>query len=198
MSRYGRRDSIPETELELLSPFAGFGRKDTHHLKPSAGQFSDAVEPLVSLKEDPSKLTKRRRILRKFHGGWRTGAALGAIGALVVLLINVSLLLWIRAKYHIPNNGSATVFEGSCSKKTTISLWCHLAINVCSTLLLSASNNAMQVLSAPTRANVDKAHGRGFWMDVGIPSVKNLRIVGWNRVILWAALGLSSIPLHLL
>ena len=92
----------------------------------------------------------------------------------------------------------ATVFEGDCGKKTKISVWCHLLINACSTLLLSASNNAMPCLSAPTRSNVDNAHASGSWLDIGIPSTRNLRTVGWKRVVLWAVLGLSSLPLHLL
>lgn len=197
MSRYGRRESITETELDLLSPFAGFGPHAPHGSEPLP-PVRHTVDPLIAPNETRSKLTKKGQFWRKFHGGWRTTVALGALGSLIVLIINVCLLIWIKAKYHVPDSGAATVFEGSCPEKTKISVWCHLAINVCSTLLLSASNNAMQVLSAPTRADVDKAHARGFWMDVGIPSIKNLRIVGWRRVMLWGILALSSIPLHLL
>lgn len=236
MDRYGRRDSITAVELELLSPFYGFGRHDQHASEPtlqthnieeprlppretrwkskhfwqigtgyrkphesgSSSQYVDTIKPLISSGDKQSKSSKRSQLWGKFHGGWRTGVALGALGAVIVLTINVSLLIWIKAKYHVPNDGAATVFEGSCSQKTKISVWCHLAINVCSTLLLSASNTAMQVLSAPTRADVDKAHARGSWMDIGISSIRNLRICHWQRVTLWLVLVLSSIPLHLL
>ena len=198
MSRYETEVLIRETELDLLSPFAGFGRQ----VLPASASITNAVPDAVGSpeprEEDQPKFTKKKAFPPKFWGGWRTGVALGTVGALTVLAINVSLLIWIKAKYHVPNNGSAIVYEGSCSKKTTISVWCHLAINVCSTILLSASNNAMQVLSAPTRADVDKAHNRGLWMDIGILSIKNLRMVGWKRVTLWAILGSSSLPLHLL
>ena len=148
--------------------------------------------------EDKAPVTRTKRFLRKLHGGWRTGVAWGALGALVLLIINVTLLIWIRSSHIISDSGLATIFEGDCEKKTNISLWCHLFINACSTLLLSASNNAMQCLSAPTRSNVDRAHARGSWLDIGIPSIRNLRIVEWKRVLLWAILGLSSLPLHLL
>ncbi|KAL6714604.1 hypothetical protein ACLMJK_008029 [Lecanora helva] len=163
MSRYGKHDSITEAELDLLSPFAGFG---PHESQPPAQTTEETSSTLKSRESHvPSQRnhliqTKRGKYLPKLWGGWRTGVALGALCALIVLTINVSILIWVKAKYHVPNSGSAKIFEGSCSKKTKISVWCHLAINVCSTLLLSASNNAMQVLSAPTRANIDKAHAR--------------------------------------
>ena len=198
MNRYGRPDAITETELDLISPYAGFGKHSPAASRPPLCTHESAKPLIRSERKPPSLVARKSRALQHLRGGWRTGVSLGALGALMVLTINVSLLIWIKSKYHVPNDGSAIVFEGSCSRKTTISVWCHLAINVCSTLLLSASNNAMQVLSAPTRTDIDQAHAMGFWMDVGIPSVKNLRIVGRRRIFLWAVLGLSSIPLHLL
>ncbi|KAI4152881.1 MAG: hypothetical protein LQ340_002647 [Diploschistes diacapsis] len=56
----------------------------------------------------------------------------------------------------------------------------------------------MQVLVAPTRANVDKAHPLGKVLDIGISGFGNWRFMGWNRRICWLSLTLSTIPLHLL
>lgn len=134
----------------------------------------------------------------RFHGGWRTGVAWGALSAVLVLVINVSFLIWIRSKYSIEPNGSTNIFKGSCKTKTNIFRWSHLLINICSTLLLGASNNAMQCLSAPTRAEVDKAHEENTWLDIGIQSIKNLLYVGRLRSALWTTLLLSSVPLHFL
>ncbi len=134
----------------------------------------------------------------RLHGGWRTGIAWGALVGILVLLINVFFLVWIRASFATKENGTITVFEGSCERKKTLSAWSHLVINICSTLLLSASNNAMQCLMAPTRADIDKAHKQNVWLDVGIQSLKNLRYIHFTRLALWTILGLSSIPLHLL
>jgi len=55
----------------------------------------------------------------------------------------------------------------------------------------------MQLLSAPTRKNVDRAHSQGIWLDIGIPSLRNLRFSSWLKRSLWFLLALSSIPLHL-
>lgn len=77
-----------------------------------------------------------------------------------------------------------------------LDLWLHLVINLLSTLLLGASNYTMQCLSAPTRNDINKAHQQRVSVDIGIPSVRNLRRISWRRVVLWWLLGLSSIPLH--
>ena len=87
---------------------------------------------------------------------------------------------------------------GSCDKTKKITLWVDLAINILSTILLSASNNCTQLLSAPTREDIDKAHAKRRWLDIGVPSVRNLSLIPRWRVILWALLFLSSIPFHLL
>lgn len=56
----------------------------------------------------------------------------------------------------------------------------------------------MQCISSPTRHEGDKAHARGVWLDIGVPSVRNLERITSSRILLWWLLGLSSVPLHLL
>ena len=77
-------------------------------------------------------------------------------------------------------------------------MWLHLAINVLSTILLSASNYCIQCLSSPTRQEVNKAHANAEWLDIGVPSIRDLRYIGWRRIITWWLLGLNSVPLHLM
>lgn len=91
-----------------------------------------------------------------------------------------------------------TITEGPCSTIRNQGLYIHLAINVLGTSLLAASNYVMQCLSAPTRSEIDVAHHKGDWLDVGIPSVRNLFRIKKKRTFLWLLLALSSIPLHLL
>ncbi|CAI6082892.1 unnamed protein product, partial [Clonostachys chloroleuca] len=72
----------------------------------------------------------------------------------------------------------------------------HILINIVSTLLLGASNYYMQTISAPMRQDVDNAHARGKWLDIGIPSVRNVLYIEKRRLVVWLCLGLSSLPLH--
>ena len=125
------------------------------------------------------------------------GVALCAFTAGTVLLINVVVTVWGAAEFGVYGN-LVTIQDGDCSKSKKLSLWLHLAINILSTLLLGASNYCMQCLSSPSRAEINSAHSQHIWLDIGIPSVRNLRRVSWNKVILWWLFAISTVPLHLL
>lgn len=56
----------------------------------------------------------------------------------------------------------------------------------------------MQRLSAPTRREVDDAHKKYQWLDIGVPSVRNLLFINRWRTLGWLVLAVSSLPLHLL
>lgn len=126
---------------------------------------------------------------------------MGLVGCMAtaasVLLLNCILTIVVNAKHDL-QGGYGTLQQGDCSKTKRLDLWLHLLINVLSTLLLGASNYTMQCLSAPTREELDNAHTQGRWLDIGVPSVRNLASVAPWRSVLWILLLLSSIPLHLL
>lgn len=121
---------------------------------------------------------------------------LGFATASAVFVVNLSMLV-----YALSQSGSITtaaaIYVGNCETTKGISLALSLFINVLSTLLLGSSNNAAQYLSSPTRAEVDAAHARLSWMDIGVPSLRNLRSIGTTRVVVWSILFCSSFPLHL-
>ena len=93
--------------------------------------------------------------------------------------------------------GTGTLYSGSCAKSKTIGLWLRLGINVLSTLLLSGSNYTQQCPPAPTCSEIDAAHTRRQWMGIGIPSIRNLFRIKAERMLLWIAIGITSVPLHL-
>lgn len=128
----------------------------------------------------------------------KTTIKLGCACAAFAFSINLGILIWTLTKFHASSDGIATVFSGSCSKARSISIWSHLAINILSSALFAASNNCMQYLTAPSRTEVDEAHRRRRRLDVGVHTVRNLRSISRTRVTLWACLGLSSLPLHVL
>lgn len=129
--------------------------------------------------------------------GYRFVILCCALITTVVMIINLTFTIWAVQKFGAPN-GLVTLQDGSCKETSTRTTWLHLAINVLSTLLLGASNYAMQCLSSPTRGDVNKAHSRNIWLDIGVPSFRNLRWVSRLRIILWCLLAVSSVPLHFL
>lgn len=91
------------------------------------------------------------------------------------------------------------MYDGDCNHVERATIWFHVGINVLSSLLLSASNYTMQALCSPTRKEIDRAHAKGDWVDIGTPSVRNIfGRISWKRTSLWWILGLSSVPIHLL
>ena len=136
-----------------------------------------------------------RDVWRKLNG-YHFGVMCCAWTSAVVLVINLTATIWAVKKFGILD-GLGTLQVGDCNSTSRLGFWLHLIINGLSTLLLGASNYSMQCLSSPTRSEIDRAHRKCIWLDIGIPSVKNLRRISWSRIVLWWALAISSIPLHL-
>jgi hypothetical protein len=139
------------------------------------------------------------RIRKSRYHGWRMGVLVGCCTSAFVLCCNIAVVI---VGSHVPggykDDGIADLIIGSA---TTISRWstaAHLVINIFSTMLLGASNFTMQVLSSPTRGDIDRAHARGRWLDIGLLSTRNLWNIPVKRAVVWCLLAASSIPLHLL
>jgi hypothetical protein len=150
--------------------------------------------PRTSLKQDVIVLSTIRQYTQRL-AGWRIAALNFAICASVVFMLNLVVTVWssVRIKEH-----EGALGEGNCGQIKRINTVLHVILNALSTILLSGSNYCMQCLSAPTRGEIDKAHAAQRWLDIGVPSIRNLRYVKRRKLVLWLLLGVSSVPLHLL
>lgn len=90
------------------------------------------------------------------------------------------------------------MFTGDCTISGRSTKAIHLIINLLSSLLLGASNYCMQRLVAPTRKEIDLAHAQNKFLDISVPSTRNLLLISKHRVTVWILLALSSMPLHFL
>ncbi|KAI8714849.1 hypothetical protein NCS52_01205800 [Fusarium sp. LHS14.1] len=133
----------------------------------------------------------------KFKSGWRFGLFAGAASCIVVFIVNLFAAIWAMTRDEKNRLDQPVLREGACSEMKYLNTGLHLIINALSSILLAASNYGMQCITAPTRADVDKAHFEGKWLDIGVPSVHNLSRLPAQRVVLWGLLMLSSLPLHL-
>jgi hypothetical protein len=118
------------------------------------------------------------------------------VAALLSLVVNAAVVIWLLGK----GTGDVLIplYRGNCSEVAKIDVVVHFIINILSTILLGGSNYCMQVLVAPTRFEVDKAHVRGKYLDIAVPSIRNLGLISRYKTCLWVTLAISSIPLHLL
>ena len=121
------------------------------------------------------------------------------VGTTAVCIFNIVITAYVVAGgWEAPQGGFGALYQGSCETSRSLNVWIHLLVNALSTLLLGASNYCMQVLSAPTRDELVRAHAEQLWLHIGVPSLRNLRYIARDRAYLWFALFLSSVPLHLL
>ncbi|KAK2882551.1 hypothetical protein FQN49_000236 [Arthroderma sp. PD_2] len=135
--------------------------------------------------------------LKEWSKGWRFTLFMASISGILVLGFNLGLLLWAVPRYNL-SNGRGVLYDGDCEQVQRLTVGLHLVINILSTILLSASNFTMQCLNAPTRRDIDQAHKKLDWLDIGVLSVRNFHRIPRKRSLLWIILVLSSVPLHLM
>ncbi|KAM0813070.1 putative DUF6536 domain-containing protein [Seiridium cardinale] len=130
--------------------------------------------------------------------GWRRTGLVNIIlvSLAAALLLGCFIASIVRGSSSI--NIASIIVEDECSHTSKVNLLLHLAINIVSSGILASSNFYMQVLSAPSRKEIDHAHLLLRSLDIGIPSVKNIRFVSRFKQVCWLVLFLSSFPLHLL
>lgn len=154
-------------------------------------RHSDAND---SLEDDESKTTKKPDMA--------PGMKLCAAAACIALLVNIILAITaFSIGYSRPKqDGIATVslYEGSCTTTKQSSIGLHLLINVLGTIILSTSNYCAQFVAAPTRYDVDRAHCQRSWMDIGVPSHRNIGKLTKRHKLMWATLVVTTFPIHAL
>lgn len=111
---------------------------------------------------------------------------------------NLVLAVTVWSRYKITLDGVATLYEGTCATVKRADSVIHILINVLATLLLGASNLTLQLIAAPARREVYRAHARGVWLDIGVPGFRNLWQLSRTSVVLWCFLAISSISIHFL
>ena len=165
------------------------------HKRPALGEPAERVVELSY----PRSLSagEHRRTWRHKLQGWRFGLALNASIATLVLMTNIGLVT-VAARRSSFRDSIGSLYTGDCHLVDRANLAIHVLINTLSSILLSASNYAMQCASSPTRQECDFAHARGDWLDIGIPGARNLKRIGFQRRVIWLLLALSSAPIHLL
>ncbi|KAJ5601238.1 hypothetical protein N7510_010772 [Penicillium lagena] len=131
---------------------------------------------------------------------WRL-TIFGAVAlGVVVLAFNLGFTLWAVGHRNL-ESGVGTLNDGKCDQVRDQSIALHLIINILSTILLGASNYCMvsgilcirskeawtdttdlqQRLSSPTRKDLNEAHRKHRWLDIGVPT--RLTLKSYNSTI---------------
>ncbi|KAK5112505.1 hypothetical protein LTR62_004262 [Meristemomyces frigidus] len=145
------------------------------HHKGKLAPYEESIQPISSVPTTRSPRERRRKLQ-----GWRFGVTCSAWIAFAVLVMNFILTIVAVAKFG-SSDGVGTAFEGSCAVVNSWATWLHILINALSSILLSASNYTMQCLCSPTREEIDNAHAKGDWLDIGVASARNIFRIRWRR-----------------
>ena len=140
----------------------------------------------------------QQTVYQSQFGGLRLTLRFFLTVAILVLLINISWLLFASTHYDGLSKGVGSIQRGPCDAAKRTNTWLHLLINVLSTLLLTGSNAFMSVYSCPSRKEVDRAHERRRWLHVGMLSLRNLGGIARRKAAVVVLLCLTSVPFHLL
>ncbi|CAN9081870.1 unnamed protein product [Alternaria alternata] len=152
---------------------------------------------------------------QKLHtklSGWRRLAILniGAMVLLTLLLCGFTVASILKTdlseianegyNYDEASRGDAVrntfLFHSSlCTEPTArnVNTVLHLIVNAVSSAVLASSNFFSQVLSSPSRAEVDVSHARGRSLDVGVLSWRNALGLSPFKTVAWVALDQQSL-----
>ncbi|KAL4913092.1 hypothetical protein BDW62DRAFT_214530 [Aspergillus aurantiobrunneus] len=134
---------------------------------------------------------------------WIKGVVICSWVLASVLSVNTLLTIIAAGIAYSKNNESdfsfASLYTGKCSVVKKWSTGLHLVINILSTVMLGASNYCMQCLASPSRAEVDEAHSKRIWVQIGVPNIWNLlrKQKGKRQLLGWTLL-VTSLPIHLI
>ncbi|KAK8094977.1 hypothetical protein PG997_001662 [Apiospora hydei] len=149
---------------------------------------------LVPLRDHKQRSTGVLRSLRST--GWRrTGVwfvLAASVAGIVLLCCFVVGIAWPESSLQ----RGTVIFRGSCDYSRRLNVGLHLLINLVASIVLASSNYFMQILNAPSRHEIERAHRTLSSMEIGIPSLKNLSFLSNFKRCFWAMLLISSLPIH--
>jgi hypothetical protein len=200
-----------QTKMEIKSDSKGAFANDPHLVHAdtaySAGTYNipqyavSHPQTLVERVEHQEQHRFGTNFFGKFYdtfiSGWRAGLFRAFLFSFAALIVNIGVYAWLFRTYDA-KHGTATIYRGSCNAIRGANTGVHVALNIVSTLILGASTYAMQGMTAPTRAEVDVAHAKGKWVEIGTQSVRNLFHTRRRNTWVWALLAVTSLPFHLL
>ena len=139
----------------------------------------------------------RQSGLRRHFSGWRGGVVFNSLVAVLVLGVELVLLIVVSIRTRM-FAGDSAVWVGGCDRADRIGIGLRALVNIFGVALLAGANYAFQVLSSPTRREVDRAHGRKRWLDIGVPSVRNLRHISGFRATLASIVLFTAVSIQVM
>ncbi|KAK8044795.1 hypothetical protein PG993_004819 [Apiospora rasikravindrae] len=132
--------------------------------------------------------------------GWRRSGAYNILLAATcgLVLLVCFCISWAKPQQFPLLLSTTLIHRGRCRDTGKLNIILHLALNIISTGILSSSNFFMQIVTSPSRPEIDEAHTYLRSLDIGLQSLRNLSFLSHFKQCCWVLLLLSTIPIHLL
>ncbi|KAM7203690.1 hypothetical protein V8F33_002005 [Rhypophila sp. PSN 637] len=173
--------------------FEGFLHDASSRSGASSGDANDESRHILSSSKEKGEGGVRKRFLP----GWRAGIELNLFLTLLIFLAGVGCLIAIITRGPI-SSGESILFSGLCSTASSINWGLHGVINLFAVALIAGANYVFQVLSSPTRMEVSVAHQKKRWLDIGIPSIRNLTHIQGVRTLLIVVVLIAAITTQII
>jgi uncharacterized membrane protein len=129
--------------------------------------------------------------------GWRGGVTLNTLISLLILLTGIVCLVLAVSRFKMLG-GESAIYTGSCASAERTTWGLHVLINIFAIILLAIGNYVFQILCSPTRVETSAAHDRQQWVDIGVPSLRNLRYISNSRVLLAAVVLVAAVSTQIM
>ncbi|GKU16125.1 unnamed protein product [Fusarium langsethiae] len=190
-------DIIPDYVINFMRGETPESLAQRHRIpdSPEPGQFHRTQPSQLGLSPDVSRpgtpKTEHEKMLvderpvrsRSLMTGWRAGVSMNMFLAFLVLVASVTCLALASAKGHMAT-WESTLMQGDSVTVEGISRGIMAGVNILAIVLIAGANYVVQILNSPTRAELDNAHQNFEWLDIGIPSLRNLSLISSTRATL--------------
>lgn len=134
---------------------------------------------------------------QRLKSGWRGGVAISLLLAFLILVVVIIFLILTSLKAR-SLGGELTVMEGKTKNVEGLQRGIQVIVNIFGIVLIVIANYVFQILSSPTRPEVDESHEKLQWMDIGIPSIRNLTGIAFGRAFVAATVLTLAVGSHIM
>ncbi|KAF5025238.1 hypothetical protein F66182_2704 [Fusarium sp. NRRL 66182] len=178
-----RRHRIPHTPEPGQFPRTQDSQMGGDFLHSASSSPNNSRPGTPRAEREKMLLDERPRPTKSLMTGWRAGVAANMLLAFFALVASITCLALASAQGHMSTNESP-LMEGSSAAVEGIARGIVAAVNLLSIILIAGANYVVQILTSPTRAEVDNAHYDLRWLDIGIPSLRNMSLISSTRAAL--------------
>ncbi|KAI0206778.1 hypothetical protein F4808DRAFT_7024 [Astrocystis sublimbata] len=188
------RGETPES-LARKKEARQWGERSVNITPPRRNTLSSHLVELgdyFSSVRNPSGNPSNRSVFGGHFTGWRGGVLYNTLLSSLIWIVGIIGLILVVTKTKA-FSGQLTIFSGDCATANRMKVGIHVVINVFTIILLAGANYVFQVLTSPTRKEIDVAHKHRLWLDIGVCSLKNTLHISGLRAILAIATLLVAI-----